>query len=117
MRVLILNTYDLGRQPFGVASAAAWLRRDGFAVDVQDLAVERLDDAAVRRAAVVALHVPMHTATRLALEAVTRVRAANPTAPEFIRRAQFASHELAREEAGGSRLFVVATLIRYGAWT
>jgi radical SAM superfamily enzyme YgiQ (UPF0313 family) len=80
MRVLILNTYDLGRQPFGVASAAAWLRRDGFAVDVQDLAIERLDDAMVRGATVVALHVPMHTATRLALAAVARVRAAHPSA-------------------------------------
>ena len=25
--VLLVSTYDLGRQPFGVASAAAWLGR------------------------------------------------------------------------------------------
>ena len=35
------------------------------------------------------------------------LRLANPTAPEFIRRAEFASQEFVREEAGGSRLFIV----------
>ena len=32
VNVVLLSTYDLGRQPFGLASPAAWLRRAG--VDV-----------------------------------------------------------------------------------
>ena len=32
MNVLLLNTYDLGHQPFGLASPAAWLLRDGHQV-------------------------------------------------------------------------------------
>ena len=32
MRLVLVNTYDLGRQPFGVASPAAWLRRAGAIV-------------------------------------------------------------------------------------
>ena len=29
VRALLISTYDLGRQPFGLASPAAWLRRAG----------------------------------------------------------------------------------------
>jgi len=29
LRVLLLSTYDLGRQPFALASPAAWLREEG----------------------------------------------------------------------------------------
>jgi len=80
MRVLLLSTYDLGRQPFGLASPAAWLRRAGARVRCLDLAVEALDERAVREAELVAFHLPMHTATRLAARIVPRVRALNPTA-------------------------------------
>lgn len=77
-RVLLLSTYDLGRQPFGLASPAAWLRRAGIEVACLDLSRDRLDAAAVREAALVAIHLPMHTATRLALPVIERVRAINP---------------------------------------
>ena len=30
LKVLLISTYELGRQPFGLASPAAWLRADGF---------------------------------------------------------------------------------------
>ena len=43
-RALLLSTYDLGRQPFGLASPAAWLHEEGWAVTCQDLAVESLDE-------------------------------------------------------------------------
>ena len=30
MRILLVSTYDLGRQPLGLASPAAWLRAAGM---------------------------------------------------------------------------------------
>src|SRR5262249_59947267 len=63
-RVVLLSTYDLGRQPFGLASPAAWLARAGAVVACNDLAVEPLNEAAVRGADFVAFHLPMHTAPR-----------------------------------------------------
>jgi hypothetical protein len=80
MRVVLLSTYELGHQPFGLASPAAWLRRAGADVVVQDLSRQRLDPDAVRAADVIAFSLPMHTATRLALPVVDRVRGLNPTA-------------------------------------
>ncbi len=78
--IVLLSTYDLGRQPFGVASPAAWLRRDGVDVHVIDLSRDRLDPDAVSAASLVAFYLPMHTATRLALPLIDRVRAINPAA-------------------------------------
>jgi radical SAM superfamily enzyme YgiQ (UPF0313 family) len=80
MNVVLIGTYELGRQPFGLASAAAWLRREGATVTMVDLAVERPDEAAFRRARLIAFHVPMHTATRIAAAASERIRAINPDA-------------------------------------
>src|SRR2546423_14181480 len=78
LRVLLVSTYDLGRQPFGLASPAAGLRRAGFPVDCLDRAVEPWDEQRVRAADLIAFHVPMHTATRLAGAAAARARAAHP---------------------------------------
>lgn len=80
MRVLLISTYDLGHQPFGLASPAAWLKRDGAEVRCADLAKDRLADEWVREADLVAFHLPMHTATRLAVPVIGRVRALNPGA-------------------------------------
>ena len=80
MNLVFLSTYDLGRQPFGLASPAAWLRRDGHQVTAIDLSRDKLPDDAVRAANVVAFYLPMHTATRLALPVIGRVRAINPNA-------------------------------------
>ncbi len=77
---LLISTYDLGRQPFGLASPAAWLREAGHAVNCVDVTRSRLDEAAVREAALVAFFLPMHTATRMALPVIDRVRAINPSA-------------------------------------
>jgi radical SAM superfamily enzyme YgiQ (UPF0313 family) len=78
--VLLLSTYDLGRQPFGLASPAAWLKRAGIPVVTRDLSRERLLDDDVTGATLVAFYLPMHTATRLALPAIDRVRQINPAA-------------------------------------
>jgi radical SAM superfamily enzyme YgiQ (UPF0313 family) len=80
MRVLLVSTYDLGRQPFGLASPAAWLRREGVGVDCVDTSREPLADDTILGASIVAFYLPMHTATRLAAPLIDRVRAVNPSA-------------------------------------
>ena len=80
MRVLLISTYDLGRQPFGLASPAAWLRREGVGVDCVDTSRGPLSDDTIRRASIVAFYLPMHTATRLAAPLIDRVRAVNAAA-------------------------------------
>lgn len=80
LKVVLISTYELGRQPFGLASPAAWLRQAGASVRCLDLAVDALDESAVRAADLVAFYVPMHTATRLASALVPRIRTLNPTA-------------------------------------
>jgi len=80
MQVLLVSTYDLGRQPFGLASPAAWLRRAGIATECVDTSRERLGDDRIAGADLVAFYLPMHTATRLAAPLIDRVRRVNPSA-------------------------------------
>ena len=80
MSVLLISTYDMGRQPFGLASPAAWLREAGVEVVCADLAKERLAQDAVEAASLIAFFLPMHTATRLALPVIDKVRRINPGA-------------------------------------
>ncbi len=80
MNVLLISTYELGRQPFGVASPAAWLRRAGASVSCLDLSCESLAEEPVRSADLIAFYVPMHTATRLATQFLPSVRQINPGA-------------------------------------
>jgi radical SAM superfamily enzyme YgiQ (UPF0313 family) len=85
LNVLLVSTYELGHQPFGLASPARWVRAlsvPDLTISVQclDLAVEPLNEALVRDADLVAFYVPMHTATRLAVSAARRVTELNPTA-------------------------------------
>jgi hypothetical protein len=79
-RALLISTYELGRQPFGLASPAAWLRDAGVEVICRDTSREKLEDAAIREADAVGFYLPMHTATRLALPLIDRVRQVNPVA-------------------------------------
>ncbi len=79
MRVVLLSTYDLGRQPFGLASPAAWLRRAGFDVRCVDLSRDKLSPDLVTTAGFAAFYLPMHTATRLALPVIARLRALDPS--------------------------------------
>src|SRR5688572_22330731 len=48
---VLISTYELGHQPFGLASPAAWLRREGIATHLFDLAKDKLDAAIVGSAA------------------------------------------------------------------
>jgi radical SAM superfamily enzyme YgiQ (UPF0313 family) len=77
---LLISTYDLGRQPFGLASAAASLQSAGVAAVCADLSRDPLPHDAVAAATLIAFFLPMHTATRLALPVIDRVRALNPRA-------------------------------------
>ena len=78
--VVLVSPYELGRQPFGIAEAAAWLRGAGFPVRCIDLSRERLDPEALRGAGLVAVHLPMHTAGRIAAAAFGRIRTLAPRA-------------------------------------
>src|SRR5437588_5869872 len=80
INVVLISTYELGRQPFGLASPAAWLKAAGASVTCLDLAVEGLEEEPVAAADLMAFYVPMHTATRLAASFVERVRRLNPHA-------------------------------------
>jgi radical SAM superfamily enzyme YgiQ (UPF0313 family) len=80
MKALLISTYEMGRQPFGLASPAAWLARAGWDVACLDVAKERFDEQAAASAQFVGFHLPMHTATRLAAPLVQRVRRLNPSA-------------------------------------
>ncbi len=80
MRTLLISTYDLGRQPYGLASPAAWLRRAGLEVACVDTSRDPLTDEQIGSADLVAFYLPMHTATRLAGPVIARVRATQPAA-------------------------------------
>ena len=80
MNALLISTYELGRQPFGLASPAAWLRAAGWDVSCVDVAKERLRRDAVERADLIGFHLPMHTATRLAGPVIAKVKEINASA-------------------------------------
>jgi hypothetical protein len=80
LRAVLISTYELGHQPFGLASPAAWLRGAGAEVACLDLAVQRLDEPLVNAAELIAFYLPMHTATRMAVPVIRQVRGANPGA-------------------------------------
>src|SRR2546429_959061 len=80
VNIVLISTYELGRQPFGLASPAAWLRKCGHPVVTLDLARQALDEAAIGDAELIAIYLPMHTATRLAAQLLPRLRKLNPSA-------------------------------------
>jgi radical SAM superfamily enzyme YgiQ (UPF0313 family) len=80
VKILLISTYELGRQPFGLASPAAWLRKRGHEVVVQDLSRDSINEDAVREARLIGIYLPMHTATRLASELIPRLRETNAEA-------------------------------------
>jgi radical SAM superfamily enzyme YgiQ (UPF0313 family) len=81
MRVLLLSTYELGHQPLGIAGPAAALEAAGHDTRGVDLALSELRADDLAWAEAVAISIPMHTATRLGLEAVGAVRLARPDLP------------------------------------
>ena len=90
MKIVLLSTYDLGRQPFGLASPAAWLRNAGFDVECIDLSRQQFPQESLGSVAVIGFYLPMHTATRLAIPhlkqaAAKLVRSQSSAAMAFMR--------------------------------
>jgi radical SAM superfamily enzyme YgiQ (UPF0313 family) len=79
-KVVLVNPYELGRQPFALAQPAAWLKREGFAVSCLDLSLDKLDPEILADADLVAMHIGMHTATRIAVAALPRIKQLAPQA-------------------------------------
>ena len=77
---LLISTYEMGRQPFGLASAAAWLGAEGWSVACLDAAKEKLREELLASADLIAFHLPMHTATRLAAPIIAAARRVDPGA-------------------------------------
>ncbi|BCL84339.1 radical SAM protein [Ktedonobacteria bacterium brp13] len=78
--ILLVSCYELGHQPFHLASLSALLRQEGYQPDCVDIAVEMLSDEQIRRAEFIGIAVPMHTALRLGEQVIQRVRAIQPGA-------------------------------------
>ncbi|MEM7347765.1 MAG: CUAEP/CCAEP-tail radical SAM protein [Chloroflexota bacterium] len=79
-KTLLISSYELGRQPFGLASPVAWLKQAGSHVDCLDLAVDRFDPNLVKAADLVAFYLPMHMATRMMVPIIEQVQQLNPQA-------------------------------------
>jgi len=79
-KVLLVSTYELGRQPFGLASPAAWLRENEFSTQSIDASLESLPNDKLVEADLIAFYIPMHTATQLAIPILKKSRQINPNA-------------------------------------
>lgn len=76
--ILLVSCYELGHQPLGVAMPVGFLRRAGFLPVAIDIAVEKFDSEIAARARFVGICVPMHTAMRLGVRVIQRLREINP---------------------------------------
>ncbi len=79
-QILLVSCYELGHQPFHLASLSAQLNQAGYSPLCVDTAVETLTDETICAASFVAISVPMHTAMRLGEQIALRVRTLNPSA-------------------------------------
>jgi radical SAM superfamily enzyme YgiQ (UPF0313 family) len=78
--ILLVSCYELGHQPFHLASLSAILQQAGYQPHCVDTAVEPLTDEAISAAYFIGISVPMHTALRLGEQIARRVRVLNPQA-------------------------------------
>jgi radical SAM superfamily enzyme YgiQ (UPF0313 family) len=74
MQIALFSCYELGHQPHGLALPLAFLERAGHRPVAQDLAVEQLDEELARNADFIGISVPMHTALRIGVRVMARVR-------------------------------------------
>jgi radical SAM superfamily enzyme YgiQ (UPF0313 family) len=77
--ILLVSCYELGHQPFAIASPLGLFEGAGYCASVLDLSVTPFDNEKVARAAFLGISVPMHTALRLGVLAAKRIREINPT--------------------------------------
>ena len=76
--IFLISCYELGHRPIGLTRPLRALEAAGFAPDVTDIAVEPLDPEKVARARFIGISVPMHTALRLGVHLLHRIRQINP---------------------------------------
>ncbi len=76
--VLLISCYELGHQPLGVALPLGFLGEAGFHPAAMDIAVEKFQPEKIERAAFIGISVPMHTALRLGVRVIERIRELNP---------------------------------------
>jgi radical SAM superfamily enzyme YgiQ (UPF0313 family) len=76
--IMFVSCYELGHQPLGITQPMAFLEQAGFAPLGLDIAVEAIDEPALRLAQFVGISVPMHTALRLGVRVAELIRALNP---------------------------------------
>ncbi|MCY4403476.1 MAG: CUAEP/CCAEP-tail radical SAM protein [Candidatus Poribacteria bacterium] len=75
--VLLISCYELGHRPIGLTRPLRALENAGFLPDAIDIAVETLDAEKVKRAQFIGISVPMHTALRLGVHLLQRIRELN----------------------------------------
>ena len=78
--ILLISCYELGHRPAGLTRPLRALKTAGFTPDTIDIAVEPLDVEKVKRARFIGISVPMHTALRLGVQLLQRIREINPDA-------------------------------------
>lgn len=78
-QAVLISCYELGHQPFNLASPMAILAEAGISATGVDLSVEDLSEYAeeISAAQFIGFSVPMHTALRVGYSALSRVRALN----------------------------------------
>lgn len=76
--VLLISCYELGHRPMGLTRPLDALESAGFSPDAIDIAVEPLDAEKVKRAQFIGISVPMHTALRLGVYLLQRIRDIDP---------------------------------------
>lgn len=80
IKAVLISTYELGHQPFGLASPVAWLRDIGIDVHCFDLSLEHIEKTILKDADFVGFYLPMHTATRIAVPVISAIKEMNPSA-------------------------------------
>ena len=80
MKITLINPYELGRQPFGLAHPATLLGKAGDSVTCCDLSIQKLADGLDADTELVCIYIAMHTATRIAVEALPRIQVLAPKA-------------------------------------
>lgn len=72
--ILLISPYDIGRQPFALAQTSTWLKEAGFTVNCLDLSIQKLEKTLLQEADIIGLFLGMHTATRIALQALPKIK-------------------------------------------
>ena len=76
--ILLISCYELGHRPVGLTRPLASFEAVGFYPNTIDIAVESLDTDKVKQAKFICISVPMHTALRLGVHLLHRIRDLNP---------------------------------------